>query len=402
MQNWMKILVILCLCLPLSELIAQKNDHAAYVQHVEEGFIFLFQGEDQKAIDAFNSALAIEPNHYEILHYLGMAYAQDESWNKAVEVYQRSLELKPDNIEVLYSLGVVYFKLNQWAEALGPLQQVIALSPQHARGHEVLGKAHVKLRQYSEAVEILTKAIKLKPNTAGNYNELGTAYLNLKDSPDAVEKAIENFTKAVKFGPSDYAEPHYGLGTAYLRSGKREKSREEMRIYQRLQKEYVDYERFTRLTRVDPNNLEGWTGLAKVLMRQKKYTKVLPVLQKCIEIGNSQNAPASTIAGFYHGLSQAFINLKYPKLAVENAGKAIQLMPNQAVFYNTLGSAYAMLGNIQKAIVVFQKAIELDEEQPYYHLNLSKLYRSLGNNKLAKEHYQAYEHFLSKQKKAQK
>lgn len=392
------VLVILMLCIPNTELPADTNSHAEYVEFVEKGFRALFQGDNQSTIEAFNAALAIEPNHYEILHYLGMIYAEDSSWNKAVEVYSRSLEIQPDNIEVLYSLGVVYFKLNQWEDALTPLQKVVSLSPQHARGYEVLGKVHVKLRQWTKAVEVLNKAIALKPNAAGNYNELGNAHLNLKTYDDA----IKNFKKAIEIGPPDFAEPHFGLGTAYLRSGNQQKSREEMRIYQTLQKIAADHERFTRLTRVDPNNLEGWVGLAKVLMQQRKYKRVIPVFQKCIELAKAQNASAATIAGFHHGLSQTFINLKYPKLAIDSAKVAIQLMPKQDLFYNTLGSAYAMLGDVQNAIAVFQKAISLNEKQPYYHLNLSKLYGSIGQQKLSKQHYQAYQHFLSGQEKQKK
>ncbi len=394
MRLWLKMLVILCLCIPITETQAEEDTHAKYVEFVEKGFRALFQGDNPATIKAFNSALAIEPNHYEILHYLGMIYAEDSSWNKAVEVYQRSLELQPENVEVLYSLGIVYFKLNQWEDALTPLQKVVSLSQQHARGYEVLGKVHVKLRQYDKAVEVLNKAITLKPKAAGNYNELGTAYLNLKSYDDA----IKNFKKAIEYGPPDFAEPHFGLGTVYQRSGNQQKSREEMQIYQRLQKVAADHERFTRLTRVDPDNLEGWVGLAKVLMQQRKYKRVIPVFQKCIELAKTQNASAATIASFHHGLSQTFINLKYPKLAINSAQKAVELVPKHDLYYNTLGSAYAMMGDVQNAIAVFQKAVSLNEEQPYYHLNLSKLYDSIGQQKLAKQHYQAYQLFLSKQK----
>lgn len=396
MRNCLVILLFIFL-MPISELPAENDDHAEYVRHVEQGFLYLFKGDNQATIQAFESALAIEPNHYEILHYLGMSYASDSSWNKAVEVYQRSLALKPNNIEVLYSLAIVYFKLNQWEDAAVPLKSVISLSPQHARAYEVLGKVYVKLRQYTEAVDVLDKAIELKPNAAGNYNELGNAYLNLKSYP----QAIENFNKAVQYGPPDFADPHFGLGTAYQRTGNSTKSREEMQIYQRLQNDAAEFERFTRLTRVDPNNLEAWTGLARVLMRQKKYKRVIPVFQKCIELGKAQNAPTGAIASYYHGLSQAFINIRYPKLALEPAQKAVQLLPTQHQFYNTLGSVYAMLGDVQRAITVFRKAVELNQEQPYYHLNLSKLYKSIGNHKLGNQHYQAYEHYLSQQKKSQ-
>lgn len=397
MRNCLVVTIILLLSLSISELAAENDDHAEFVKQVEQGFLYLFKGDNQSTIEAFESALAIEPNHYEILHYLGMSYASDSSWNKAVEVYRRSLNLKPDNIEVLYSLAIVYFKLNQWEDAVEPLKSVISLSTQHARAHEVLGKVYVKLRQFTEAVNVLNKAIELKPNAAGNYYELGNAYLNLKSYP----LAIENYKKAIQYGPPDFADPHFGLGTAYQRIGNRTKSKEEMQIYQRLQKEAAEFERFTRQTRVDPNNLEAWTGLARVLMRQKKYKRVIPVFQKCLEIGKTQNAPTGAIASYYHGLSQAFINIQYPKLALEPAQKAVQLLPSQHQFYNTLGSVYAMLGDVQRAIVIFRKAIELNQEQPYYHLNLSKLYKSIGNHKLGNEHYQAYEHYLSQQKKNQ-
>ncbi|MXV85283.1 tetratricopeptide repeat protein [Candidatus Poribacteria bacterium] len=382
------ILILLWFCSPLSG-IADENlsDHSRYVQHVEQAFLLMFQGDNLRAISEFEAALVIEPDHYEILHYLGMAHAQEEFWNKATESYQRSLALMPDNIEALYSLGVAYFRLDRWADAVLPLQRVIELSPQHARGHEMLGKSLVKRRQYAEAVPILTKALSLTSHAANLYYELGIAHLNLKAYPEA----IKNFKLAIAHGPTGYAEPHHGLGTAYFRSGDREKSRVEMQIYQRLQKEFAEYERLTRLTRAEPNNLEAWTELATLLMNQKNFAKAVSVFQKCIEL-------APNNAHFYHGLSRAFMSLNYPKHAAEAARKAVQLMPNQAILYNTLGSTYAMQGESQKALRAFRKAVELDSDEPYYHLNLSRLYEGMGNQKLAQEHHRIYEYLLSKQK----
>ena len=213
------IVILLYLCwFPLCGITAEESgDHSTYIQHVEQGLLLMFQGNNLRAISEFEAALAIEPDHYEIWHYLGMAHAQAEFWNKAVENCQRSLALMPDNIEALYSLGVAYFRLDQWTDAVPPLQRVIELSPQHARGHEMLGKSLVKRRRYAEAVPILTKALSLTPHAAGLYYELGLAHLNLKAYPEA----IENFKLAIRYGPTGYAEPHHGLGTAYFRSGDR-------------------------------------------------------------------------------------------------------------------------------------------------------------------------------------
>ena len=145
MRNWLKIIIVIAFCLPFSNVTGEKiGDHSTYVQHVEQGFAQMFRGNNRGAISEFEAALTIEPDHYEVLHYLGMAYAQEEFSNKAAESYQRSLALMPDNIEALYSLGVVYFKLDKWPDAVTALQRVVELSPQHARGYEVLGKTLVK------------------------------------------------------------------------------------------------------------------------------------------------------------------------------------------------------------------------------------------------------------------
>ena len=375
--------------------LAENNEHNQYVQHVEQAFQLLFQGNNQGAITEFEKALNIEPDHFEILHYLGMGYANQESLNKAIETYKRSLILNPENIEALYSLAVAYFKLNQWDNSTEPLQKAITLDPVHGRSFELLGKVYVKLHKYKEAVPTLTKAIKLKPLSAGIYNELGTAYLNIKD----YQKAIDSFKNAIQYGPTNYADPHHGLGTAYLRLGDREKSRKELQIFQKLQKQYAEYERYTRLTRNEPEKLDGWTGLAQVLMSQRQYNEVIPVLQRCIQLATQQQKSAKAVSGYHHGISQAFIQLNYPRPAQEYVQKAIKLQPNIPVYYNTLGSTFAMQGNVPNAIGAFRKAIELDSEQPLFHLNISKLYQSIGQQKLAQEHYKTYEYHLEKQKK---
>ena len=118
MRNWLTIVIIFWLCLPLSGIAGEKSsDHSTYVQHVERAFILMFQGNNLEAISEFEAALVIEPDHYEVLHYLGMAYAAETFWNKAAESCQHSLALMPDNIEALYSLGVAYYRLDQWADA---------------------------------------------------------------------------------------------------------------------------------------------------------------------------------------------------------------------------------------------------------------------------------------------
>ena len=271
--------------------------------------------------------------------------------------------------------------MGEWAKASAPLQKATVLSPQHARAYSALGKAQVKLRQFAEAAETLTKALELNPASPITYHELGTAYLNQKK----YEEAIVYFKKANQLAPS-YPQPYHGLATAYMRKGEREKGRAGMLRFQQLQKEVAEHERLSRLTQAEPDTIEAWTGLGKLLLQRKNYAAAVPAFQKCIEL-DAQNGSC------YHGLSQALIRLGYPVPAREAVQNAIKIHPHESILYNTLGSTYAMQGKTPNAIKAFLKAAELDPKVPYYHLNLAKLYEQIGRPKLAKEHYEQYEHF---------
>ena len=94
MQKTIRLAYIVGLCLMVLGIpnIGQTDvdpRHLEYVTHLEQGFMRVFHGDSQDAIAEFEKALAIEPEHYEIYHYLGLAYADGDFWNKAAEAYRR-------------------------------------------------------------------------------------------------------------------------------------------------------------------------------------------------------------------------------------------------------------------------------------------------------------------------
>ena len=375
------------LCLILLDIpsLAQTDEdarHLEYVTHVERGLMQLFHGDHRGAIPEFEKALEIEPHHYEIHHYLGLAYADISFPNKAVAAYHRSLELVPDNVEALFSLGRAYFVLGEWAKVVETLQQVIARSPMYAHAYNFLGRAQVKLLQFAAATETLKKAIELNSDAPELYYELGNAYLNQKK----YKEAISYFEKAIELDPR-YPQPHHGLGTAYLRLGEKEKGRAIMRRFQQLDSEFAQYHIFSRLTYTNPDSIDGWAGLGTLFMRQKNYAEAIPVFRKCIQL-----EPENT--SFYHQLSRALINLGQPEPARDVVLSAIGLNPKEPASYNILGITYWLQDDIPNAIRSLLKAIEFAPDAPHLHLNLAKLYNRIGEDELAEEHYQLYQHFL--------
>jgi tetratricopeptide (TPR) repeat protein len=133
--------------------VSQTNtelQHLKYVEHLDQGIMLMFQGNTPKALDELEKALEIESNHYEVHHYLSMAYEEDRRWNSVVLATTKSLELKSDNIEALYSRGKALFNLGKWEEASKTLKKAVDYAPKHARALKTLGKAQIQRRQFVE------------------------------------------------------------------------------------------------------------------------------------------------------------------------------------------------------------------------------------------------------------
>lgn len=210
------------------------------------------------------------------------------------------------------------------------------------------------------------------------WQQLGAAHVSLK----LFERAIPYFQKSIALDTT-FAQPHHGLGTAYMRLGRQEEGLAKLTYYRKLQTAFAEYERLARLTYNDPTNLQGWQDFTRLLMDQRRYPEAVQSFQKCIEL--DPNNPSH-----YHGLAQAFINLDYLIPARQAINQALNIKPDAPILYNALGSIYAMEGMPQNGIQAFQQAVGLAPDVPYFHLNLARLYEQVGNQKKADEHYEQY------------
>jgi len=355
------------------------------IAHLDRGVMLMFQGETEAAINQLERAAELDPNRHEIQYYLAMGYTETELWNSTIDATTKSLSIATDDIESLYLQAKSYFNLGEWEMAESKLKRVIEQDPFHARALKTSGQTQLKLRQFAQATQSLIKASELNPFSTVIQYYLGMSYLNRK----MYQQAITQFEESIRLAPG-YAQPYHGLGTAYLRLGQREKGQSAMAEFQRLQKSSAEYERLSRLTQVDPDNVEAWTDLAHVSMESFNYQLAIKIFRRCLQY-EPQNV------SHHLGLSRAFISLDQPVPARRALFRAIEISPNEPILYNTLGSTYAMQGDVAKAIGSFQRAAELDPTQPYYHLNLARLYQQIGEQSLMQQHYRTYEKLLAEQ-----
>jgi tetratricopeptide (TPR) repeat protein len=156
-----------------------------------EGNRLLDVNETEKAIAAFNQAIAMDPDLGEAYFQLGIAYAllekeqkgelkpgetatvvpgektdnrktdSEKAFEKAVSAYKKQLEKDPDDDVAQFNLGRALNKLNKDEEAEKAFRQAVKLKPDDSEYQTELGAILIKLAQYREAIPPLKKALEL-------------------------------------------------------------------------------------------------------------------------------------------------------------------------------------------------------------------------------------------------
>lgn len=167
----------------------------------------------------YRRILAIEPDHPDALHFLGVLFHQRGRGDAAVELIEKSIALQPGQPDRYNNLGNVLVELGRLPEATHAYEKAIVLQPAHADAHNNLGAVLRARGQFQEAAAAYQKAIDLDPGHVNAYNNFG----NLLSSRGMVKEALDYYCKAVAAMPS-HAPSRKLLGIAYYRIGQIERA----------------------------------------------------------------------------------------------------------------------------------------------------------------------------------
>ena len=85
-------------------------------------------------------------------------------YQKALEAYDKAIAIKPDDIDTWYNRGISLGNLKRYEEAIESFDKAIAIKSDDASTWYNRGYSLDKLQRYQEALESYDKAIKIKLN----------------------------------------------------------------------------------------------------------------------------------------------------------------------------------------------------------------------------------------------
>ncbi|PKL77313.1 MAG: hypothetical protein CVV27_05885 [Candidatus Melainabacteria bacterium HGW-Melainabacteria-1] len=230
--------------IPIYQIVAETTPSAAAWYNL--GSALKDGGQAEAAIQAFERALAIAPEHARAHNNLGALYRQLQRPDQALVHFERAVELQPDYAMGWQNLADLQRTRGQLQAAEVAYQQVLGLQPGDATLRYKLGTLYQLLGQLEASASHLKTAVELSPRMAEAWRSLGAT----QQAQGLFAESIQSFETALELR-SDYAEAWNNLGNSRRELGQMEQA-------------VAAYEQALRLQPIDANRLRLATLLPPI------------------------------------------------------------------------------------------------------------------------------------------
>lgn len=249
---------------------------------------------------------------------LGAAYQGVKLYEKAIDAYQYAIAIDEKFDYAYRNMGDAYLRMRKYKDAIEVLQKVLELTRPEDVIYEALGHCYDKLKNYAQARFHYRKASHLTPDDSHLHYKIACSYINEHQWESAI-KNLENAMRIQRSRP-DY---NFALAQCYVQLDKT--------------KDAIIY--FSNFIKARPKNIKGWKELIKCLYDAGFYEEALQQVHNALK--NTTNKPLlifyKAAILFALGKSKEALLLlesaieKYPKLIKQLVDIEPSLLQNQHV-----------------------------------------------------------------------
>jgi tetratricopeptide (TPR) repeat protein len=162
----------------------------------------------------YRRVLALEPNHADALHLLGVLAAQIGRFDDAVQLISRACALSPNVADYRSHLGNALGEKKQFPAAMDAYRQALRLNPKCFISHDGLGAALRETGHLDEAVASHRRSIAINPKNPHAHYNLGMTLATM----GLLDEAIASYQAAIAISPN-YPEAHWNMALILLMQG---------------------------------------------------------------------------------------------------------------------------------------------------------------------------------------
>ncbi len=221
------------------------------------------QGRLQEAQVIYERILKTNPNHFDVLHLLGLVAARLENYQRAADLIAKAISINPNNATLYYNRGLALHNLKQFDVALVSYDHAIRIQPDNHDAYCNRGNVLRELKQLDASIASYDHAIRIEPNDAKLHYNRGLTLEGLKQ----LDGAVASYDHAIRIRP-DYADAHNNRGL----------------VLQQLKKLDEAVASYDRAIGIKPDLAEAYNNRGNALKELKKFDEALASYDRAIGI----------------------------------------------------------------------------------------------------------------------
>ena len=322
-----------------------------------------------QAVKELEDLLAKEPKNLSALMTLALVYDRMKEYPKERDAYEKALAINPNSVLALNNMAYLYAeKLNDLNKAYDLARKARDLKGDDATVADTLGWVLYKRGDYQQALSILQDSAAKAPDSPEILFHLGMT-ASMMGQTDVAKAA---FRAAVKSGDDFDGKEESKRRLASLETGKSESP--ELSVTQ-----------LEATTKQQPNDVVSQIRLGEAYYKQSAFDKAATAFEEALKINPRLSVPTTKLAELYAG------PLHNKQKALSYANKARELAPSDPQITSLLGKIAYQNGNFSWSYSLLQEAARQRKDDPVVLYSLAWSAYAIGKVNEARDLMQKVE-----------
>jgi len=174
--------------------------------------LFIMKGKYNEAIDICNNLLDKDFENIKALCCLGDCYEELNDFEKSLEMYNKAIDIFSDCSDAWYGKGMVYYKSEKYSNALLSFRSAVDIDPDQSDYWYMIGESYMKMHKYQMAIEAYNNAVALNPNDIEALLAVSQLLFRKKKTLDAINLLVHS----CRHNPENYTIQYYLAAYSYL------------------------------------------------------------------------------------------------------------------------------------------------------------------------------------------
>jgi tetratricopeptide (TPR) repeat protein len=193
--------------------VIEQRPERLYLAYYYRGLAFENTGQPEKAVEDYNTAIALNPDYREAFISRGSALEKMGRLDSALDDLNRAIALGP-TYKAFFNRGVILEKMGRIGGAIADYLSAIVLNPSGYDAYLAVARSYGRAGSFDKAIEYFSRCMAMNPKDADLYNDRGLSFFFLGRS----DRALQDFNMAISLDPT-LAIAYRNRGNLNLRRG---------------------------------------------------------------------------------------------------------------------------------------------------------------------------------------